>query len=1447
MMRYLLAIIVLFLSVGAYAQTITSASSGFWDEPGTWVGGVVPTSANSTVVSIAVNHAIVVRDNRTANGLTIANNANSSLTISSGGVLSISGGLTLGGASNRGRLFVSGVLEWNDGSSFVGGNKGNLDVQSGGVYRMNYSTGGIIYNVDFLTGSTLEFTGYTDDAAVAPTLETSPKTFHHVTWNCEAQGNDIDLNGLVSNVNGNFNVLSTGSGWFLMLTDTDPANVSIGGDLNIANDTYLYLSGYGGNADVDCQVFGNINITLDTDYSFVLNGSEGNVGLTVMGNVSINSPGAQLVFAEAGGDATINLAGNWNNTSGVLYSSGVGNLVFSGNSEFTQTDPIASPINFLVENGAVLNLMGENYLGGSGSFTLQGGATLGVKSMNGLVRGNGSGNIRVTGARNYQPGGNIIYSGVTQNLGNEWGALGALNGVAVNLEITNGAVLSNNNIGSTSLVGVLSLTNGRLNIGNSNTITIQGVFNTTPSGTIGGSSTANLTFAGSGSLGTLYFAPGAESLNNLTVGRTETLALGSNLTVNTINLSFGDLDFSNRSLTVIGSSISSAGTGFVSNELSNLTFGGFTFSGSVPFSGSDNELNNLTISTPGGVFNWNSNVTVLNRVELTAGTINHSSGLTMGSNSTFSRSGGTIAMNSPDAVTSYNVEYTGGVTTGLELPATANELNNLTINSSGAVTLDKDITVNGNVNLSGSTFAANGFDITLASPSGTWTRSGGSFTGGSGVLTVVGNITIVAPSSVPNFTNIAVNSGASLTLSTGILNIGGNLVNNGTINRSTSTVNFNNNTTISGSSATTFNNITVSGTLVAPSATTLGVAGNFVNTGTFTHNNGTVTFSGTTTISGAAASNFFHVNITGTLTAPSANPLGIAGDFTNNGTFNHNNGTILFNGTVAAQTVSGAALTVNNINVTNPITPGVRINNTTRLNGVCTLIGGAYFDADGTGSGVFIVSSSSQTAGGRIAALPTPANFTGAVTIERYVHGRAGGDYRYLSMPITTNANVGVWRNSMFVTGNFSDRSTNADNSNITNSGNTNPSVYTYNSTTDAYVGVSGGGGLTTATPVSSRVGYSVYDFNNGSVTISYRGIPEKGSVPISIASIAGRFNLVPNPYPSPIDWDNVTKTNVTDAVYLRIDNNVFSSYVGGIATNPPFGGWSGEVATGQAFFVVSSGTGSTFTLTEASKTNNGSYFMREQAPNDYFRIKLEASNDAFDEVVIRFAEGATDQFDGEYDAPKMWNKGDLFPFSARSPYVNMASYLSSPEDAYSINTVDILKGEKIIRLSVTDLVAGTNKLTFSELDKLTKNYNVVLVDNYRKHESNVTDGFEYEFTIDDNALSSGATRFHLRINGAAASNLVTSNGEELFGGAKIYPNPVVDILSIELSEEQQNNLRSIELVSTLGVQITSSDKDKRLLNSGVKTIDMSTCSGGVYLLNIKYGEIVKSIRILKK
>jgi hypothetical protein len=98
---------------------------------------------------------------------------------------------------------------------------------------------------------------------------------------------------------------------------------------------------------------------------------------------------------------------------------------------------------------------------------------------------------------------------------------------------------------------------------------------------------------------------------------------------------------------------------------------------------------------------------------------------------------------------------------------------------------------------------------------------------------------------------------------------------------------------LSSASATTYN----------PPAS-LAINGNFTvdANNTFSPGSGTVTFGGTSAVSGAGTYSFNNLTITGSLTA-SAGTINVTGDWTNSGTFTANGGTINFSG--AVQAISG--------------------------------------------------------------------------------------------------------------------------------------------------------------------------------------------------------------------------------------------------------------------------------------------------------------------------------------------------------------------------------------------------------------------------------------------------------------------------------------------------------------------------------------------------------------
>ena len=120
--------------------------------------------------------------------------------------------------------------------------------------------------------------------------------------------------------------------------------------------------------------------------------------------------------------------------------------------------------------------------------------------------------------------------------------------------------------------------------------------------------------------------------------------------------------------------------------------------------------------------------------------------------------------------------------------------------------------------------------------------------------------------------------------------------NNGTFAHNGGTVIFKGTTPIGGTAASAFNHVIINGTLTGHGSLPLIVAGDWINNGTFVHNNGLVVFTNATAIGGTASNSFNHVTIGGTLTAP-AGTVRVAGAWTNSGVFYHNNGTVEFNGT----------------------------------------------------------------------------------------------------------------------------------------------------------------------------------------------------------------------------------------------------------------------------------------------------------------------------------------------------------------------------------------------------------------------------------------------------------------------------------------------------------------------------------------------------------------------
>jgi hypothetical protein len=129
------------------------------------------------------------------------------------------------------------------------------------------------------------------------------------------------------------------------------------------------------------------------------------------------------------------------------------------------------------------------------------------------------------------------------------------------------------------------------------------------------------------------------------------------------------------------------------------------------------------------------------------------------------------------------------------------------------------------------------------------------------------------------------------------------------------------------------------------------------------------------------------------------------------------------------------------------------------------------------------------------------------------------------------------------------------------------------------------------------------------------------------------------NSYPSSVDWDAVagwTKTNVDNATYIHVNSATWASYVAGVGLN----GGTRYIAPGQGFFVSVADDGSTIgtlSMNNSVRVHNATTFFKEQVSN---LVRLQVSGNGYtDESVVRFLPEATNGFDSDYDAYKLFGE----------------------------------------------------------------------------------------------------------------------------------------------------------------------------------------------------------------
>jgi hypothetical protein len=246
--------------------------------------------------------------------------------------------------------------------------------------------------------------------------------------------------------------------------------------------------------------------------------------------------------------------------------------------------------------------------------------------------------------------------------------------------------------------------------------------------------------------------------------------------------------------------------------------------------------------------------------------------------------------------------------------------------------------------------------------------------------------------------------------------------------------------------------------------------------------------------------------------------------------------------------------------------------------------------------------------------------------------------------------------------------------------------------------------GTSTTTVLDETKGYMIYAPENNH-TYTFAGPMNVGTFdPLVVFTGAGN-NLVPNPYPSAIDWDagGWTKTGIANSVYLWPSGGTgYVTYVDGVVipegtTNPNI------IPAGQSF-IVKAVSSPTFRMTDAVRVHSGKPFLKSgENTTDLLRIKATA-NEMTDEAVIRFKDAATPFADPDYDAWKLYGTDgapQLYTLSGNGEMLAINS-LPYPETIYTVPLNFEMNAEATVTFTFENISSFEPSLGIFLKDELT-------------------------------------------------------------------------------------------------------------------------------------------------
>jgi hypothetical protein len=600
----------------------------------------------------------------------------------------------------------------------------------------------------------------------------------------------------------------------------------------------------------------------------------------------------------------------------------------------------------------------------------------------------------------------------------------------------------------------------------------------------------------------------------------------------------------------------------------------------------------------------------------------------------------------------------------------------------------------------------------------------------------------------------------------------------------------------------------------------------------------------------------------------------VKGDLTNNGEF-EGDGYVVFDGSVPQQIIGDGtdAGSFSNIRLDNAL--GLTVTDDIEVTDVVDLDTGSITVE--AGDFITFKSNATKTA---IVANTNGGEIDGCVIVERYVPAERA--FRFFSSPVTTNDPSGC-NVIPSINGNLQEGEQVTDNANYpTASGNAiqgfgthitgsqftapvtsgldatntgNPSMFLYNNATGNYTavlntrdnGLSAGQDFLLMVRGDRTMNLNIDNTQTGpDTTLRFRGDLVSNNFSINdlntTASAAENivYNAVGNPYHSNVDLGQLLLLNSTDILATRA--HVYDPHAAG-----DFGAWitltydgsgnltsatpttlgkggnhNGYLQADQAFFVENiisaSPISPSINFSEALKSNSTDEGIEifSDIPSSGLTISIDlyetTENDLRDGILVEMSNQYSDAYEQVEESLKFFNYMESLSISNHNAY-------------YSIEKRNLEDNQnEIVQLSLFNY--EDTDYVFKLYINNPENKTVYLVDNYLGTQTLLDmPYYEHSFTVDQSVPASvDPNRFQLNFE-----NTTFSNADFQLSGIEVYPNPVDEVVNIDLSQFT-GEVNGLKIFNITGKKVY-----EKSVSSGhsILDINMGQLADGVYVLQI--------------